>query len=42
MTNVSPIQQRMIQKINLNGGLAIVSCDPDTAVEEVTRFLSTP
>lgn len=42
MTNVSPIQQRMIRKINLNGGLAIVSCDPDTAVEEVTRFLSTP
>ena len=42
MTNVSPIQQRVIQNINLNGGLAIVSCDPDTAVEEVTRFLSTP
>lgn len=42
MTNVSPIQQRMIQKINLNGGLAFVSCDPDTAVEEVNRFLSTP
>ena len=42
MTNVSPIQQRVIRKINLNGGLAIVSCDPDTAVEEVTRFLSTP
>jgi len=42
MTNVSPIQQRVIQKINLNGGLAIVSCDPSTAVEEVIRFLSTP
>lgn len=42
MTNVSPIQQRVIRKINLNGGLAIVSCDPDTAVEEVTRFLLTP
>lgn len=42
MTNVSPLQQRVIQEINLNGGLAIVSCDPDTAVEEVTRFLSTP
>lgn len=42
MTNVSPIQQHVIRKINLNGGLAIVSCDPDTAVEEVTRFLSTP
>lgn len=42
MKDISPIQERVIHKITLNGGFAIVACDPDTAVEEVTRFLSTP
>ena len=42
MKDISPIQERVIHKITLNGGLAIVACDPNTAVEEVTRFLSTP